>query len=252
MRNIPNNCVIEYLGMKLLDKLNSAFWDWILVWLKKKNKNIIVTKKLSKYVDNLSMNLKNDEIDDYTEILKLKNGSYQTPISEIRNLQLLAKAIKASNILEVGTFRGFTTMSLASIVSDGGKVVTCEINGENIVAATKLWKKYNLDKIISVVKGDAAKSLKKMLSDGVLFDFIYIDADKCQYEKYLEISLLLCRKGGLIVIDNTLWAGLVAYSSTKYSHALSIDRLNKKIFSDKSLTCSLIPAWDGVNIILKN
>ena len=143
-------------------------------------------------------------------------------------------------------------MSLAAVVGPKGKVVTCEKNTENIMAARELWKKYGVDKKISVASGDAGASMEKLLKTGRSFDFIYIDADKSQYERYLDLSLELCTKGGLIVIDNALWAGLVAYSDTKYSHARAIDKLNRKIFSSKNETCSIIPAWDGVIIILKN
>jgi len=238
--------------MKLVNRLTTIFWDWVLVWLKRKNKNLVVTKKLSAYVDGLSSLDSKDQIEDYKKILQLPNGSYQTPISQIRNLQLLAKVIKAQKVLEVGTFRGFTTMSLAQAIESKGKVVTCEKNTENVVAARELWKKYKVDKKISVATGDAAASMEKLLKTNRKFDFIYIDADKSQYEKYLELSSQLCQKGGLIVIDNALWAGLVAYPETKYSHARAIDKLNQKIFTSKNDFCSVIPAWDGVIIILKN
>lgn len=238
--------------MKLVNRLTTIFWDWLLVWLKRKNKNLVVTKKLSAYVDELSAGGSSEQISDYKNILKLPNGSYQTPISQIRNLQLLAKVIKAKKILEVGTFRGFTTMSLASVIGPNGKVVTCEKNTENIAAARELWKKYKVDKKISIASGDAGASMEKLVKTKRKFDFIYIDADKSQYERYLELSMELCISGGLIVIDNALWAGLVAYPETKYSHARAIDKLNRKIFSSKNETCSIIPAWDGVIIILKN
>lgn len=238
--------------MKLVNRLTTIFWDWVLVWLKRKNKNLVVTKKLSAYVDQLSAGNSEEQIVDYKNILKLPNGSYQTPISQIRNLQLLAKAIKAKRILEVGTFRGFTTMSLALVVGTDGKLVTCEKNTDNIAAARELWKKYKVNKKISVASGDAGASMEKLLKAGRKFDFIYIDADKSQYEHYLDLAMELCIKGGLVVIDNALWAGLVAYPETKYSHAKAIDKLNRKIFASKSETCSIIPAWDGVVIILKN
>lgn len=235
--------------MKVVDKLTGVFWDWFLVQRKKKNKNILMTRRLSDYVEQISKFDNEGYLVEYKKIISSPDGNYQTPISQIRHLQLLVKLIGAKKILEVGTFRGMTSMCLTEATING-KTVTCELDHDNAMAAINLWKKYGFDKRISVIEGDARGTLKKMVANNESFDFIYIDADKSNYDLYFEASLKLCRNGGLVVIDNSLWAGLVAVEQTSYSHARLINKLNQKIFGGGFGSCSLIPAWDGVTIIL--
>lgn len=230
----------------ILFKIQEKF----LIWLKKRNKNIIITKKVSQYIENLmfdstASNMKNA----YREIVIAPNSSYQTPITEVRFLEFLVKAIHAKNILEVGTFKGFTSASLAIAAGSEANVVTCELDKQNIEDAHKLWKNMGVDDRINLMEGKAIDSMKKLLTQKALFDFIYIDADKSSYIEYFNLALKMVKKGSIIVIDNALWAGLVAYPQTTYSHAKLIATLNKKAFNNNG-TVTLIPAWDGALMVL--
>jgi O-methyltransferase len=230
--------------MLLIAKLK----DKALVELKRRNKNVIVTKKLTNYIEDLSnTGFDTKYIEEYKRITSLPSGSYQTPLSEIRFLNLLISSVDAKTILEVGTYKGFTAMLFAN-TSPSCHVTTCELNTENAKEAQTLWEHYGFSDRITLIEGKATDSMDSLISQEAKFDFVYIDANKNQYPEYVEKAMALVRKGGLIVVDNALWAGLVAEKDTQYSHAKILNTLNKEVFKNfKDVT--LIPAWDGILII---
>ena len=81
------------------------------------------------------------------------------------------------------------------------------------------------------------------------YDMIYIDADKSQYPAYYKAALRLRKKDGLILMDNMLWAGLVAQEKSGYSHATLLGQLNESIYQSNHASVSMIPAWDGLLLI---
>lgn len=222
--------------------------DKALVELKKRNKNVIVTKKLTKYIEDLaSTGFDAKYIEEYNRITSLPNGSYQTPLSEIRFLNLLISSINANHILEVGTYKGLTALLFATTSQDG-HVTTCELNSENAKDAKALWERYGISDKITLIEGKATDSMDRLISQEAKFDFVYIDANKNEYPEYVEKAIALVRRGRLIVVDNALWAGLVAEEETQYSHAKILNTLNKEVFKNfKDVT--LIPAWDGILIL---
>ena len=230
--------------MPLVAKLK----DKALVELKKRNKNVIVTKKLTKYIEDLaSTGFDTKYIEEYNRITSLPNGSYQTPLSEIRFLSLLISSINANHILEVGTYKGFTALLFAN-TSHNCHVTTCELNSENAKDAKALWERFGRSDKITFIEGKATDSMDKLISQEAKFDFVYIDANKNEYPEYVEKAIALVKSGGLIVVDNALWAGLVAEEGTQYSHAKILNTLNKEVFKNfKDVT--LIPAWDGILIL---
>lgn len=230
--------------MHLVAKLK----DKALINLKKHNKNVIVTKKLTKYIEELSLSkLDHRYSEEYARITSLPNGSYQTPLSEIRFLNLLISSSNAKNILEVGTYKGLTALLFAS-TSNECHVTTCELNETNVRDAQALWDSFGSSNKITLLEGKATDSMDSLIQQGIKFEFIYIDANKNQYPEYVEKAISLVTSGGLIVIDNALWAGLVAEENTQYSHAKILDALNRDIFKTfKDVT--LIPAWDGILIL---
>ena len=229
-------------------KLIPYIKDRALVSLKKRNKNVIVTKKLTNYIEDLaSTTLEQKYLDAYAKILSLPNGSYQTPLSEVLFLNMLIKVSNSLNILEIGTFKGFTALLFAN-TSQNCKVTTLELNEDNAKDAKNLWADFGVEDRITLLEGEASLSLDKLHTQGIKFDFVYIDANKSQYPLYLEKSLTLLNTNGQIVIDNALWAGLVAEQDTGYSHAKILDALNRDAFEGFG-DVTLIPAWDGVLII---
>jgi len=187
----------------------------------------------------------------YSLVTKDPKFSYQTPFSEIKLIKLLVDLIKAKNILEIGTFKGFTSGYLATSPSVK-KVFTCEIDESNIKQAQKLWNSLKVTHKITPLLGLATESMQELIRSKKFFDLIYIDANKNQYDSYFDLSLQLIENEGLILIDNTLWAGLVAEKNTSFSHARLIDKLNKKIAKNNNCKSVIIPAWDGLTIVKIN
>lgn len=224
----------------------------ILLYLKKRLKNVVITKSLSAYLDNLAFKKEEQSIKKaYSKLSNDKNFSYQTPFLEVKLIKLLSDLINAKKILEIGTFRGFTSGYLA-LSPTVETIFTCELDEKNTVLAQQLWKSLKINHKITPLVGLAKENLQILINKKMVFDLIYIDANKNQYPDYFDLSLQLIRKEGLILIDNTLWAGLVAEKNTSYSHAKIIDKLNKKIAKNPHFESIILPAWDGLTIVKVN
>lgn len=224
-----------------------------LLFQKRRNKNIVISKNVGLYVQKLlSNNFPDSLVAEYEKILTEEDSSYQTPMSEISFLTFLIKASKSEKILEAGTFRGFTSLCFSFAISDCGSVFSCEKNDKYKKIAREMWSRFGKEKQIRLLEGDALNSMSDLIKKGEVFDFIYIDADKSLYTEYYEASLKLARNGTIVAIDNSLWAGLVAEPKTNYSHARIINQLNELIFSNPTYLGTLIPAWDGLIVVQIN
>lgn len=222
--------------------------DRFFVFYKKRNKNVWVTKRVNEYLLRLSQRriASTKLAGDYKKIIQSPEGSYQTPLNQLELIALLAKANGAKKILEIGTFRGFTSMYLALELGKDAQITTCELLEDNAEKAWSLWKKHNVEKQITLIRGDALKNIKTLSET---FDLIYIDADKKQYPEYYNVAKKLCKKEGMILLDNMLWAGLTASQKTGYSHATLLNGLNQRIYKDDNTSVAMVPAWDGLLII---
>jgi predicted O-methyltransferase YrrM len=120
---------------------------------------------------------------------------------EIQFFQLILKSINAKQVLELGTYTGYTTMSLAMALPDDGKVVSCDITDQSI--QYDIWKEAGVDQKIELKLGSAIETLDNMINNGEngSFDFAFIDADKNNYINYYERCLKLVRKVKLIFIN---------------------------------------------------
>ena len=137
---------------------------------------------------------------------KLEIPQMTTGRIEARLLKLLARLVGAKRILEIGTFAGYSALSMAEALPEEGELVTCEIDPEAIIFAKKYFNLSPHGKKITLMEGSALESLRKISGP---FDMAFIDADKENYSNYYEAILPLIRSGGLIAIDNVLWSGRV-------------------------------------------
>ena len=124
-----------------------------------------------------------------------------------QHYQIILKAMGAKKCIEIGTFTGATTLSIALALPEDGKIVTLDITDE--LVAKDIWEEAGIEHKIDLRVGAAINAMDKMISDGEAgtYDFVFIDADKPNYKHYYERALVLVRKGGLIAIDNVLWFG---------------------------------------------
>ena len=169
-------------------------------------------------------------------------------------MALLVKLIAARRALEIGTFTGYSSISIASALPQGGELVCCDDSDEWTLVAKKYWQQAGLEDRIDFRLGDAARSLQALIDDGQAgtFDFIFIDADKQNYLLYYELSLSLLRAGGLMAVDNTLWSGDVADPENMEPGTRAIRRFNEMLKQDERVEISLVPIGDGLTLVHKS
>ena len=166
-----------------------------------------------------------------------------------RLLKMLVQMIRPRNILEVGTFSGYSAIAMAEGLEDGGRLYTFEINDE-MEDFTRPWIEGSgvADKITFII-GDALTEAPRL---GVTFDMAFIDGDKRTYQACYDMVLDILRPGGFIVADNTLWDGHVvdpAYNRDHQTHG--IERFNDYVCLDQRTEQVILPLRDGLTLIRK-
>jgi len=178
---------------------------------------------------------------------KLEIPQMTTGRIEARFLKLLARLVGAKRILEIGTFAGYSALSMAEALPEDGELITCEIDPEAITFAKKYFDLSAHGKKITLLEGEALNSLKSISGP---FDMAFIDADKENYSNYYEAILPMIRYGGLIAVDNVLWSGRVLDPKDKSDKA--IHQFNERVIQDKRVESVLLTVRDGLNCIIKN
>ena len=166
---------------------------------------------------------------------------------EARLLKMLARLAGAKRILEIGTFAGYSALSMAEALPEEGELVTCEMDPEAIFVAKKYFGLSPHGKKITLMEGPALDSLKKVSG---FFDMAFIDADKENYSNYYDAIFPLIRPGGLMAIDNVLWSGRVL--DPKDNSDKAIHELNEKVVRDNRVESVMLTVRDGLNCIIKN
>ena len=166
-----------------------------------------------------------------------------------RLLKMLVTMIRPRNILEVGTFSGYSAICMAEGLTGDGKVYTFEINDE-MEDFTRPWiEQSHVSERIVFAIGDANLLAPKL---GITFDMAFIDGDKRTYIETYEMVMSVLRRGGYIVADNTLWDGHVVDSA--YDHdqqTLGIRAFNDHVMADKRVEKVILPLRDGLSLIRK-
>lgn len=166
-----------------------------------------------------------------------------------RLLKMLVRMIRPKNILEVGTFSGYSAICMAEGLDDGGKVWTYEINDE-LEDFTRPWiEGSSVADRIQFTIGDALTEAPKL---GITFDMAFIDGDKRTYMATYEMALSLLRKGGFILADNTLWDGHVLEKPAPADRQTQgIELFNDFVAHDERVERVILPLRDGLTIIRK-
>lgn len=166
-------------------------------------------------------------------------------------MQFLLRMLNAKQVLELGTYTGYSTLALALALPDDGRVTTCDINSEWTDVAKPFWEEAGVDGKIKLKMGPALETLEAMLNANhpPQFDFIFIDADKTNYVAYYEIALKLIHPQGIIAIDNVLWEGEVINPENTRGQTRVIRELNQKIKQDTRVDISLLPIADGLCLV---
>jgi predicted O-methyltransferase YrrM len=173
-----------------------------------------------------------------------------------RLLSLLARAIGAQRILEIGTLGGYSTIWLARALPEGGRLISLEVNPVHAETARKNLQRAGLTQKAEVQVGPAVESLKKLAEGGAgPFDLVFIDADKPSYPEYLRWALQLCRQGSLIVADNVIRDGEIADTDSQDPNVQAMRKFNVELAAEPRLLASAIQTvgskgYDGFAIAL--
>jgi len=210
-------------------------------------KNLEITEKLEKYINNFSLKLNpiQQEIIDYNNTLgDVKR--MQVATSQCHFLHLIIKISNIKNVLEIGTFTGLSSLSIALALPDDGKLTALDKDKVTNKIAVSFFKKANLDNKIQTIVKPALDSLEELKNSK--FDMVFIDADKMNYKEYYERSLKLLDKDGLIIVDNVLWHGEVADEDNLDKYTINIRDFNTYVANDKRVEQIIVPLGDGMTV----
>lgn len=187
------------------------------------------------------------------ETAKLPSASMQIGPDQGKFMRWLTELIGAKKCLEVGVFTGYSSICVALGMSEGGTLIACDIDPEITRIAKRYWQRAGVAENIQLELRPAVETLDQLITEGAAdsFDFVFIDADKESYDAYYEASLVLVRRNGLILIDNTLWSGAVANPSRHDPDTQAIAQLNQKIRTDNRVSACLLPIGDGLTLVRK-
>jgi len=207
-------------------------------------------KEIYNYIDNHSSN----ESDILYELRRETELKCLNPIMLSGKIQgnflaIISKLIKPFNVLEIGTYTGYSTLCIAKGLNPTGMIHTIDKNEELLQIQNKYFEKSGLRNQIKQYTGDALAIIPKLKFD---FDMVFLDADKENYVKYLELISPILKPGGVLLTDNVLWHGKILESSKNQDRVTRlIDNFNKKILEDKSLKTVMLPIRDGISLTLK-
>ncbi len=187
------------------------------------------------------------------ETAALPEANMQIAPEQGQFMALLARLIAARQVLEIGTFTGYSALALALALPEDGRLVTCDRSREWTDIAQRYWQRAGVAGRIDLHLGPAAETLARLIDTGESgrFDLAFIDADKGGYPTYFEGCLTLLRPGGLILVDNTLWNGKVADPDHRDPDTAAIRAFNRQLHEDERIDLSLVPIADGLTLARK-
>ena len=172
------------------------------------------------------------------------SGEYQG-----RLLSLISKIKQPKNILEIGTYTGYSTICLAEGLVKNGKIHTIDKNEELVEIQKKYFLRSKFNKNIEIHTGNALDIINGL---NINFDLIFLDADKENYATYFQIISKILNKNGVLITDNVLWHGKVLNSKESHDDVTKkIDQFNKALMLNKKFQTFMLPVRDGLSIAIK-
>lgn len=164
-------------------------------------------------------------------------------------LELLSSLLRPKQILEIGTFTGYSAICLAKGLAEGGTLHTIDINRELEDITSKYYALSGMESRIRQYFGAAADIIPTLSG---IFDLVFIDADKINYALYYDLVFDRVPQGGCILVDNVLWSGKVAEAGTGDKDTEALKAFNQKIAADPRVTQLILSVRDGITLIRKN
>ena len=216
-------------------------------------KSIENSAELQKYIFTYGVNEHplQKEIREYTEKNLGNSAIMQISPDQGALLQFIIKSSNIQNCLEIGTFTGYSALTMALALPENGSIVSLDIDKVNTDIAKKYWSKHSVGKKIDFILAPALETMEEFINQDKMFDLIFIDADKKNYKNYFLKSLELLEKDGIIVIDNTLWKGKVFDLNITEDQTNSIREFNSFVRDFKGTDSMILPIADGMTICRK-
>ncbi len=214
--------------------------------------NLKITEKIEEYIEENSQSLhpiQKEIISHNQKLGEIKR--MQISVSQCFFLELIVKISNFKNILEIGTFTGLSTLSMALGLPKVGKIIALDKNEETNKVAKNFFKKAGEHHKIKTIVKPAIETLKELKDRNETFDLVFIDADKENYQKYYDYGIQFINKDGLIIIDNVLWHGEVVDLNKNDKLTNIIREFNKYVKNDKRAKQVILPLGDGLTICRK-
>lgn len=176
----------------------------------------------------------------------LRDPAMLTGTVEGRLLELLVHAAAPRRVLEIGTYSGYSALSMAAGLTPDGRIDTCELDPEHAAVARRFVARSPFADRITVHEGPALETIARL--EGT-FDLVFLDADKEGYVDYYEAVLPRLAPRGLLVADNTLWSGRVADPAEDSETTRALRRFNDHVAADPRVVCVLLTVRDGVTLV---
>ena len=182
-----------------------------------------------------------------TNHARMLSGSVQGQL-----MRMIVQMSGAREILELGTFTGYSAIYLAGALPQDGHLDTLELNDELEDLILEGFEKAGLEDRISLHIGDCKETILKLREEGRMYDMVYMDANTREYCEYYELVFDMIRPGGIILADNVLWDGKVCQNPLPQDkQTLGIARFNDMVSADPRVESVIIPLRDGLNLIRK-
>jgi caffeoyl-CoA O-methyltransferase len=185
------------------------------------------------------------EVDRHTRAT-LESPTMMVGTLEGRFLEMLVFARRPRQVLEIGTFSGYSALAMAAGLPAGGRITSCEISPVHAEASRRHIADSPYADRIDVILGPAIDTIASLPGP---FDFVFIDADKTSYAAYFEAVLPKLAAGGLIAVDNTLWGGNVLKDGDTSPDTVAIRAFNDAVAADRRVICVQLTVRDGVTLI---
>ena len=216
------------------------------------NKTIQLSDELADYLQAVSLREPQVLQALRAETMQLEMARMQIAPEQGQFMALLLRLMGARRYLEVGTFTGYSALAAALAMPDDAEVYALDISAEWAAIARRYWQQAGVAEKIRLVLAPALRSLAKLAADQPgSFDAIFVDADKTEYQDYIDFAHVLLRTGGLLLIDNVLWDGAVIDPSSNDADTRAIRAVNRAMHADKRWDIALVPVGDGLTLAIK-
>jgi caffeoyl-CoA O-methyltransferase len=175
----------------------------------------------------------------------LRSPQMLTGLVEGRLLEFLVFATRPRRVLELGTYSGYSSLAMASVLPPGGHIDTCEADEEHAAVARRYLDEAGVGDRVTIHLGPALETIEGLEGE---FDFVFVDADKVNYPAYYEALVPRLSPNGLMVLDNTLWSGAVAEPDDSSETRMFVE-LNERIASDPRVVAVVLTVRDGVTLV---